>query len=183
MNKIIKYLSTLISQFSSQKGFTLVEMLIVIGLVGVVAATLLVGINPIDQIRKSSDAERKSDLAQLQRALELYYQDNGKYPPSSADFKLYINNMTLAWGSPWKPYINSLPKDSSPTLSYQYYSPLTASGQTYYIYASLERGAKDPQVCNQGNACVSLTTGGGFPPATACGSTCNYAVSSPNVAP
>lgn len=180
-----KYFSSLTSDFSIQKGFTLVEMLIVLGIVGVVATMLIVGINPLDQIRKSSDADRKSDIAQLQKALELYYQDNGSYPASSADYKLYINSTTLAWGtSSWLPYMSKLPKDPSPSRSYQYYVPASSNGQTYYIYASLERGSKDPQACNAGNACVSITAGvAGFPPAAACGATCNYGVSSPNVSP
>ncbi len=168
-----------------QKGFTLVEMLIVLGIVGIVATMLIVGINPLDQIRKSSDTDRKSDIAQLQKALELYYQDNGSYPPSSADYKLYIGTTTLAWGTAsWLPYMSKLPKDPSPQRSYVYYVPASSNGQTYYIYSSLERGAKDPQVCNAGNACVSITAGvAGFPTAAACGSTCNYGVSSPNVSP
>jgi general secretion pathway protein G len=171
-----------LKSFSLKKGFTLVEMLIVLGIVGVVATMLIVGINPLDQIRKSTDTERKTDLDQLKDALELYYQDNGTYPPSSADFKLYIGSTTLAWGSAWQPYMNQLPKDPSPTRTYQYYVPLASGGQTYYIYASLERGSKDPQACNNGNACASLG-GSGFPPASSCGGTCNYGVSSPNVTP
>lgn len=166
------------------KGFTLVEMLVVLGILGIVATLILVGLNPLDQMRKANDGARKSDLAQLQRALELYYQDNGVYPPSSPDFKLYINNTTLAWGSAWRPYMSELPKDPNPTRSYQYYVPASSNGQTYYIYASLERGAQDTQACNSGNACTSISSGvAGFPPANSCGGTCNYAATSPNVSP
>lgn len=164
------------------KGFTLVELIIVLGILGVIATMVLLGINPLEQLRKSSDADRKADIAQLQRALELYYQDNGSYPTSSADFKIRVGTTTLAWGSAWQPYMSALPKDPSPSRSYQYYVPATANGQTYYIYASLERGNRDAQVCNNGSACTSLS-GSGFPPATACGGTCNYGVSSPNVSP
>lgn len=175
------YFSFLTSHFSSPKGFTLVEMVIVVALVGAVATALIVGVNPLDQLRKSNDADRKNDLAQLQRALELYYQDNGSYPPSSADYKIREGTTTLAWGSSWQPYMSSLPKDPSPTQSYQYYVPPSSNGQTYYIYASLERGDKDPQACNGGNACTSIISG--FPPPNSCGGVCNYGVSSSNVTP
>jgi type II secretion system protein G len=171
-----------VKSFRLRKGFTLVEMLIVLGILGVVATTVIMGINPLDQLRKSNDADRKNDLAQLQKALELYYQDNGAYPPSSADFKIRNGTATVAWGSAWQPYMATLPKDPVAAKSYQYYSPPTSNGQTYYIYANLERGAKDPQVCNAGNACTSLGASG-FPPATSCGGACNYGVSSPNVTP
>lgn len=167
-----------------RKGFTLIEMLIVLAVIGVLAATVAVMINPVDQIRKSNDAKRKTGLEQLQRSLELYYQDNGRYPASSADYKIYIGSTALAWGAAWQPYMSKLPSDPIPGRTFIYYVPATANGQTYYLYTSLERGAKDPQVCNNGSACTSITTGGaGFPTATACGATCNYGISSPNVAP
>lgn len=179
-----KYFSPFTSHFSLSRGFTLVEMLIVIALVGVIAATLIFGINPIGQLQKSNDAHRKSDLAAIQKALELYYQDNGSYPASSADFKIYINASTKNWGTSWSPYITTLPKDPIPTNTYVYYSPASSNGQTYYLYATLQRGASDKQGCNNGNACVSLSQGvAGFPTANACGGICNYGVSSPNVSP
>lgn len=167
------------------KGFTLIELLVVIAILGIVAAVLLTDINPVAQLQKSSDAHRKTDLESLQRALELYYQDNGSYPVSTNNL-ITINGTQLNWGSAWnsaaagQPYMNSLPKDpSSPTYKYVYYSP--AGGQSYYLYAHLQR-TNDPQACNSGNACTTLG-GAGFPAANACGATCNYGVSSPNVTP
>ena len=164
-------------------GFTLIEMLVVLSILGVIAAVLFSAINPFAHLSKSNDARRKSDLEAMQHALELYYQDNSRYPASSADFKLYINNVTLAWGTAWQPYIRALPKDPLLTNSYVYYSPASSNGQTYYLYANLQRGNKDPQVCNNGSACASIAGGGGFPTANACGGTCNYGISSPNVSP
>lgn len=167
------------------KGFTLIEMLVVIGLLGVLVSILLVTVNPFGQLQKSNDAKRKSDLESLQRALDMYYQDNGSYPASSGDFKIFVNGATLPWGSPWSPYIVTLPKDPVSSNTYVYYSPPGSNGQTYYLYANLQNGKNDAQACNKGNACTSLS-GSGFPSATACGvngATCNYGVSSPNVAP
>jgi len=183
MKKYFSKFSTLHSQLSTPRGFTLVEILIVLAVIAVVGTLFILGVNPLEQLRKSNDAARKSDLSQLQKALELYYQDNGSYPPSSGDFKISIGSATLPWGSPWLPYMKALPKDPTATRTYQYYSPVSSNGQSYYIYASLERGGKDPQACNQGNACNSLVYGAGFPPSTGCGDVCNYGVSSPNVSP
>ena len=165
-----------------ERGLTLIELLIVIAIIGVLGGALLTIVNPIEQVSKSNDARRKADLAQVQRALELYYNDRGTYPPSSATYRIQVGTTTYNWGSAWSPYISGLPRDPSSSQSYVYYSPPSSSGQTYYIYASLQRGARDQQSCNNGNACTSLSTAG-FPPATACGGTCNFGVTSPNVSP
>lgn len=170
-------------KFLSLKGFTLIELLVVIGILGILSVVLLVTINPVAQIQKANDARRKSDLEAIQHALELYYQDAGSYPPSSSSYTIEYNNVSVNWGSSWQPYIATLPKDPVSTNQYVYYSPPTSNGQAYYLYASLQRGANDPDVCNKGNACKSIQGGGGFPAATACGGTCNYGVSSPNVSP
>jgi type II secretion system protein G len=164
-------------------GFTLVEIIVVVSLLGIIAATILVGLNPIAQLQKSNDAHRKSDLESLQRALELYYQDNGNYPTSSANFQIMNGATSLSWGNSWQPYMTILPKDPTITNSYVYYSPPSSNGQTYYLYANLQRGANDPQTCNNGDACTSIGSGAGFPTANACGGTCNYGVSSTNVSP
>jgi general secretion pathway protein G len=165
-----------------QSGFTLIELLVAIGVLGVLAAAVMAIFNPIEQIKKSSDAKRKSEIAQLQRALDIYYQDAGRYPASSANYRILVNTTTFDWGTAWQPYISKIPKDPSANNLYVYYSPPTSNGQTYYIYANLERGSKDPQVCNAGSACTSLS-GAGFPPSTSCGAVCNYGVSSSNVTP
>jgi general secretion pathway protein G len=175
-------ISKKISYNAFRKGFTLIEMIVVIGILGILAIALLATINPIAQLQKSNDARRKSDLESVQRALELYYNDNGKYPTSSGNFKILSGVTTLAWGSSWQPYMATLPTDPLPSYTYVYYSPPTANGQTYYLYASLQRGANDSQVCNKGNACTSLS-GSGFPGSAACGAVCNYGVSSSNVSP
>ena len=146
------------------------------------ATGIIVAVNPLSQIQKAQDAKRKSDLSQVQKALETYYQDIGKYPPSTSDNKIKgLDNNPVSWGSSWQPYMRILPKDhNSPTKSYIYISTGT-DGQTYYIYANLDRGGSDPQACfSTGAACSSAVSSG---IGTACGGNCNYGVSSPNVSP
>jgi general secretion pathway protein G len=168
-------------------GFTLIELIIVIGIMGIFATGIIATLNPYDQYKKAQDAKRKSELSQIQKALESYYQDTGSYPLSSSDHKIQVIDedtsllTELQWGGSWQPYMNVLPKDPGGS-SYVYYS--VAPGQSYYLYASLERGAKDPDTCSglvndecPGVSSLSIGT-------TVCGGNpCNFGVSSPNVTP
>ncbi len=64
----------------SSKGFTLIEILIVIVLLGILAVAVLSAINPLEQIKKARDSGRKSDAAELLNAYERYYTTFGCYP-------------------------------------------------------------------------------------------------------
>lgn len=158
-------------------GFTLIELILVVAIFGVMAAGSLLAINPLEQFKKSNDSKRKSDLAQIQRSLEAYYQDYGRYPLSSS-YQIVDTN-PVPFGSSWQPYINLLPDDPIETRSYVYY--VSANRQSYVIYASLERGANDPDSCNGGDVCTNMSAYGVS--GTACGVVCNYGVSSPDIRP
>ena len=62
------------------KGFTLIELLIVIAVLGVLAAVVLVIINPVEQLARGRDAGRKSTVAQLGTAIQTFYTSNSAYP-------------------------------------------------------------------------------------------------------
>lgn len=68
------------------KGFTLIEILIVVVLLGILAVAVLSAINPIEQIRKARDSGRKSDAAELLNSYERYYTTFQEYPLSGATF-------------------------------------------------------------------------------------------------
>lgn len=165
----------------SHSGFTLVELLVVIGTIGILSVALLATLNPIEQIQKGKDAKRKSDLAQVAKALEIYYQDRGRYPAHSTPSPLYrivrLDGTAAAWGEAFDPYMSKLPQDENQARTYLYYAP---DPQRFYLFASLERGAKDQQACNGGLACLNV------PQNVFCGSSrfvCNYGISSSNTSP
>ncbi|KKW14535.1 MAG: hypothetical protein UY55_C0007G0011 [Candidatus Jorgensenbacteria bacterium GW2011_GWB1_50_10] len=62
------------------KGFTLVELLIVIALLGVLAAAVLAAINPLEQANRARDTRMKSDASQLLAAIDRYFVSQSKFP-------------------------------------------------------------------------------------------------------
>lgn len=67
-----------------QKGFTLIELLVTMGIIAVLSGLAVFNFNQARM--RARDVQRKSDLSQLQKALELYRNDNnGRYPQSIAD--------------------------------------------------------------------------------------------------
>lgn len=65
-----------------KNGFTLIELLVVITVLGILAAGILIIINPLEQFAKTRDVERINMLSQLSRAFVAYMvSHNGDWPP------------------------------------------------------------------------------------------------------
>ena len=64
----------------NRKGFTLLELILVIGIIGTLSAIVVVAVNPTKQLRKTRDSERRSEIAELQKALNQYQIKNGDFP-------------------------------------------------------------------------------------------------------
>jgi prepilin-type N-terminal cleavage/methylation domain-containing protein len=62
------------------KGFTMIELLIVIAVIGILAVAVLAAINPIEQINRGHDTGSVSDAEQLIGAIDRYYTAHGYYP-------------------------------------------------------------------------------------------------------
>lgn len=70
---------------ASQQGFTLIEMLIVVAIVGLLSATIMVGL--AQSRAKARDTKRKEDLSQMSKAVELYYTSKSiGYPNTSGSW-------------------------------------------------------------------------------------------------
>jgi prepilin-type N-terminal cleavage/methylation domain-containing protein len=63
-------------------GFTLIEILVVLAVIGILAA--VVGVNINNSSAQSRDAQRQSDLRNLQQAIEFYKNREGRYPEQCA---------------------------------------------------------------------------------------------------
>jgi len=77
------------SQMSANKGFTLMELLIVIGVLGILAAGLLAAIDPFEQLKKARDTNNRSAAIELLQSSQRYYATHGYLPwrkPAGADY-------------------------------------------------------------------------------------------------
>ena len=102
-------------------GFTLVEVMVVVVIIGVLAALI------VPRVLGRSDEARataaKHDIAAIMQSLKLYRLDNGRYPTSEQGLQALVTKPERApLPANWKPYLDKLPKDpwGSP---YQYLNP------------------------------------------------------------
>lgn len=161
---------------SSQAGFTLIEILVVMVIIGIIA-TIGFGSFQSSQL-KARDSTRKSDLSQIGKALETYYNDKGQYPTDNAGLINGCSGGTCSWGDSFTDekgtnYMIKIPSDPKTSGSYYY----SSDGTSYQIYAMLENNKdKDIPVDADGNKQVyaNLSCGGG---------NCNYGISSSNTTP
>lgn len=69
-----------------RKGFTLIELLVVIGIIGILAAIVLVAVNPGRQFAQARDRQRQSDLLQITNAIYQFASENdGDLPDTDGD--------------------------------------------------------------------------------------------------
>lgn len=69
-----------------KKGFTLIELLVVIGIIGILAAIVLVAVNPGRQFANARDTQRRSDLLQITNAIyQFAAEHDGNLPDTDND--------------------------------------------------------------------------------------------------
>ena len=157
----------------SKKGFTLIELLVVIIILGVLAA-LITG-NFFTSLKKGRDAKRKADLEQIQRALEMYYEDKRVYPDSLSFGNSLCETTSCLSGE--KIYMQKLPNDPISGKNYEYMQA-SGTGDDYKLFACLENNQQLLPYVSSGYSITCSTTCNGTP-----GIPCVWGVSSSNISP
>jgi type II secretion system protein G len=144
------------------KGFTLVELLVVISIMGIL--TVMVASTFTGAQQKSRDAARKANIKAIADALNMYYGDFGVYP-DSGNFNIDIRD-NHDFTENGVIYMKKMPNETS-TLVKGFYYETGSHNKSFKLFASLEN-IKDGD-CRQ---CNDYTVNSG---------TCCYAVTSSNI--
>lgn len=155
---------------SKVSGFTLVELLVVIAIVAVLAAVVVLIINPLELTKRSRDAVRLTDLANLQQAINVAAQEatnsgasilckpTGAYPCTGQSFPTSATTRSVdgtGWvkvdlGSQKSVSVPTLPID--PTNDAALHYTYCASGDTWEINAVLESAQQSPKMTSDGGS-------------------------------
>lgn len=115
-----------------KQGFTLIEILIVVAIIGLLASIVLVGLGAFRT--RGRDARRIADLRETQNALELYYTKNQRYSAlTGGDTWASLTNSLVNAGIG----VSSVSNDPLyPAKTYRY--GVSSDGQNYVLAATLE---------------------------------------------
>ena len=152
------------TRYQTAPGFTLIELLIVIAIIGILSAMIFP--NYMGARERARDTQRKSDLAQIQKALELYKMDqtNSSFPTTITFGAQWANGTTI--------YMNSVPDDplhgQDGTRNYKYARSIGGVPGTliYTLCACIENSADSDTVHVANCTTVSECSG-------ACGASAN----------
>ena len=105
----------------AQAGFTLIELMVVLVIIGVLAALIVP--NVLDRADDARTTAARTDVINLMQALKLYRLDNQRYPGAEQGLQALVSKPTAGAIPPnWKPYLEKLPNDPW-GRPYQYLNP------------------------------------------------------------
>lgn len=135
-------------QHAKQRGFTLIEIMVVVVILGILAAFVVP--NLMDQPIKAKITKANSDIGAIEAALDLYRLDNHRYPSTDEGLEALIDKPADA--PAWKEggYIKKLPNDpwGNP---YQYLNPGIHSSIDVFSYGADGAEGGDGESADIGN--------------------------------
>lgn len=125
----------MLKQLKRNKGFTLIELLVVIAIIAILAVLIILNLSIAR--KKARDAQRKSDLSQIQIALENYADDNGVYPSGTSVSNCAATSTTCIFAKSG-PLGSILTKHITDPLSGRTYTYAPSGSTNYTLCATVE---------------------------------------------
>src|SRR5262245_55929989 len=115
-------------QVSKMRGFTLIEIMVVVVIIGLLAAVIVPQV--VGQVEKARVSKAAQDIASLETALTMFKLDNSKYPGTDQGLQALVVQPSDPTIRHWKPggYVKRVQKDPWGT-DYQYVYPGTHGGE------------------------------------------------------
>jgi len=148
---------------NSQRGFTLVELLIVISLVGILSGVTFSILNPKKQRQVAEDGVRQSNLQKYALGIEAYGNANGNYPaniidttpvdniPDDPELATFISKIPN--NEPTSPLTYSYEATADQTI-FSVWVPKTGDALACFKYQSAWGKIKDCTPCDTATECV-----------------------------
>ena len=109
------------SRRSAQAGFTLIEIMVVVVIIGVLAALIVPGV--LDRADDARVTAARADVGNVMQALKLYKLDNQRFPTAEQGLQALVAKPSSGpIPGNWKPYLDKLPNDPW-GRTYQYLNP------------------------------------------------------------
>ena len=132
----VEFQGVVVNINNKNKGFSLIELLVVMFIIGILTSVLLP--NLMSARQRAKDAQRIEDMNSIKNALRLYYNDYQIYPtPASAP------NMVGSGLSPYLPGIDKM------GVGYTYTYATRNNGDSFTLLLTLESAAGDEDVRSQ----------------------------------
>ena len=145
---------TATAQARSERGFTLVELMVVVAIIALLAAIIIP--NYVHARAQAAVSQSEANMKQISTALELYYSDKQTYPPGSAAVTPDL------FGGAGNQYLASTPTNAQGHAEYSYTFATTPTGAPTYTLT--DPGAYDkttmtsiPQAPEVGGVCSTCT--------------------------
>jgi general secretion pathway protein G len=126
-----------VKKIQTQSGFTLVELMIVIVIIGILAGVVLLNVGPMSI--KARRARAAQDIANMSSAIDIYQADNGFYPTSQQGLQALLSKPNTPpvpknWQGPYLRNLKKAPADPWGS-EYVYKSPGEHNPDSFDLYS------------------------------------------------